>query len=76
MIAEDERRKMLEVRSIGPRMIAYLDEIGIRRLADLRSADPEEIALRINIALGRRHINRAGIAALRNLIDLAGRQPD
>ncbi len=27
--------------------------------------------MRINIALGRRHLNRLGVEALRNLIDLA-----
>ncbi len=62
---------MLRARSIGPRMIAHLEEIGIERLADLRGADPAELALRIDVALGRRHINRQGIEALRNLIALA-----
>lgn len=71
MIAEEERRAMLRAHSIGPRMIAYLEEIGIERLADLRGADPAELALRIDVALGRRHINRQGIEALRNLIALA-----
>lgn len=74
MIDAGERRKMLEAHSIGPRMIGYLQEIGIARLADLRGADAEELAMRINIALGRRHINGAGIAALKNLVELAGRE--
>lgn len=71
MISEDEKRKMLRAHSIGPKMILYLEEIGIERLADLRGADAEEIAFRIDIALGRRHMNRLGVAALRNLITLA-----
>jgi len=62
---------MLRAHSIGPTMIRYLEEIGIERLAELRGADPQEIAMRMNIALGRRHINSMGVAALRNLIELA-----
>ena len=74
MISDAERHKMLNAHSIGPRMIAYLDEIGIERLADLRGADPHEIAMRIDIALGRKHMNRLGIDALANLIELANRE--
>ena len=52
MIEEHERRRMLRAYSIGPRMIAYLEEIGVERLDDLVDADPHEIAMRIEIALG------------------------
>ena len=72
MIEFNERQKMLRAHSIGPRMIAYLEEIGIERLADLKGADAGEIAMRIDIALGRKHMNRLGVAALANLIALAG----
>ena len=51
---------MLRAYSIGPTMIAYLEEIGITRLEDLVGADAEEIAMRIDIALGRKHLNRLG----------------
>ena len=51
--------------------IAYLEEIGIERLADLKGADPHQVAMRIDIALGRRHMNRLGVEALANLIALA-----
>ncbi|WP_331372052.1 hypothetical protein [Sinorhizobium chiapasense] len=70
-LSEGERQLMLRAFSIGPRMIDYLEEIGIERLADLKGADAAELALRINVALGRRHINRMGIRALENLIALA-----
>ncbi len=76
MINEAERKAMLEAHSIGPKMIAWLEEAGIERLADLRGADADEIAMRIDIALGRRHLNRLGVAALQNLIALADAQPD
>lgn len=52
-------------------MVDYLAEIGIRRLSDLRGVDPAELAMRIDVALGRRHINGQGIAALANLVALA-----
>ncbi|PSJ49826.1 hypothetical protein [Kumtagia ephedrae] len=74
MIERAERDRMRKAHSIGPRMIAYLEEIGIERLSDLKGADPHEIAMRIDIALGRRHMNRLGVAALRNLIELAERK--
>lgn len=71
MISPEERKLMLQAHSIGPTMIRYLEEIGIERLGELRGADAEEIAMRMNIVIGRRHINRLGVAALRNLIELA-----
>lgn len=71
VIDENERRKMLKAHSIGPKMIDYLDEIGIERLADLKRADPHIIAMRIDIALGKKHMNALGVAAIRNLIALA-----
>lgn len=75
MIDEAERKEMLRAHSIGPKMIAWLEEIGIERLADLKGADADEIAMRIDIALGRRHLNRLGVEALKNLIALAEAQP-
>ncbi|GAB4227531.1 MAG: hypothetical protein Kow0032_06890 [Methyloligellaceae bacterium] len=61
----------MRAHSIGPRMVSYLEMIGIERLEDLRDADAAELAFRINAELGRRHINAAGIKALENLIVLA-----
>ena len=74
MIDGSERQKMLKAHSIGPKMIAYLEEIGIERLADLKGADAGEIAMRIDIVLGRKHMNRLGVEALENLIALAERE--
>ncbi|WP_159586533.1 hypothetical protein [Chelativorans xinjiangense] len=74
MIEESERRRMLRAHSIGPKMVAYLEEIGIERLSDLAGADPETIAMRIDIALGRKHMNRMGVEAIGNLIALAERE--
>jgi hypothetical protein len=66
-----ERERMLRAHSIGPRMIVYLEAIGITSLDDLRGANAGELAMRIDIHLGRKHINRHGMAALKNLIALA-----
>jgi nucleotidyltransferase/DNA polymerase involved in DNA repair len=79
MISEDERRKILLAHSIGPRMVVYFEQIGIERLADFVGADADEIAMRIDIALGRKHMNRLGVDAIRNVIALAeaeARPPD
>lgn len=71
MISDVEKARMMRAHSIGPRMVSYLEMIGIERLEDLRDADAAELAFRINAELGRRHINAAGIKALENLIVLA-----
>ncbi|MBD9638418.1 hypothetical protein IB277_19105 [Ensifer sp. ENS07] len=49
-------------------MVGDLQKIGIERLEDLTVANAEDLALRINATLGRRHINSTGIRALENLI--------
>ena len=51
----------MQVHSIGPKMILYFELIGIERLADLRNADARGLALRINAALQRNHINATGV---------------
>ncbi|MBD9374952.1 hypothetical protein IB238_20200 [Rhizobium sp. ARZ01] len=70
-INPQERARMLKAHSVGPMTVRYLEEIGIERLSDLVRASAEELAFRIDIALGRKHINKFGIEALANLIALA-----
>ena len=65
---------MMRAYSIGPRMIHYLEQAGIERLEDLVGADPGEIVMRIDIASGRRPLNRFGREAVHNLIELANRE--
>lgn len=55
-------------------MMTMLEAIGIVKLSDLKGADPEELALRINVHLGRNHINRNGVSALENLVAAAGQE--
>lgn len=52
-------------------MVSYLERIGIESLADLANADARDLALRINVELGKRHINAMGVRALENLIQHA-----
>ena len=75
-INAEERRKILQAHSIGPRMLVYLEEIGIGRLCDLKGASVDEIVMRIDIVLGRRKLNKFGIEAVRNVIALAALQED
>jgi nucleotidyltransferase/DNA polymerase involved in DNA repair len=68
MLAESERKKIQSVDSCGPRTADYLELIGIKTLVELAHADPYDLQRRINAALGRPHINAAGIKAFENLI--------
>ncbi len=71
MISESERKKMLRVYGIGPRMVDYLQLIGIVRLSDLSGSSATMLQKRINNELGRYHISEMGRAALQELIDAA-----
>ncbi|HUH49602.1 MAG TPA: hypothetical protein VLZ56_07100 [Mycoplana sp.] len=74
-IDPQERARMLRAHSIGPTMVRSLEQIGIERLSDLIGAHAEEVAFRIDISLGRKHMNRLGVAALSNLIALTEAEP-
>ncbi|WP_265517554.1 hypothetical protein [Nitratireductor luteus] len=62
---------MLRAHSTGPKMVTYLEEIGIERQSDLRGHDAGIIAMRIDIALGCKHMNSMGLAPIGNVIALA-----
>jgi hypothetical protein len=76
VIGKDEARKMRRVRLCGPRVLARLEAIGIRRLADLRGEDPEDLLEQVNVAAGA-PIWRPPIAlrALVNLVAAAKLEP-
>jgi hypothetical protein len=75
VIDERERAKMKVVRLCGERVIARLESIGTRRLADLAGCDPWALMHEVNLQAGR-PIWRAPMAvvALQNLIDAAERE--
>jgi hypothetical protein len=75
MIDQRERAKMKVVCLCGERVIARLESIGTRRLADLAGCDPWDLMHQINPQAGR-PIWRASMAvlALQNLIDAAERE--
>lgn len=62
--AHHERAVLLNARSFGPKMLGYVEAIGIRSLRDLAERDAESLAFEINLHLGKPHINRFGVAAL------------
>ena len=66
---------MLAVHLRGPRVLARLASIGVRRLADLRDRDPWDLMHEIDLGTGR-PIWRPPLAgqALRNLVDAADRE--
>ena len=65
-----ERQAILQARSIGPKMVAWLEEAGYGRLGDFAAETPENIAFRIEACTGRR-LDRNGIKALENLVAYA-----
>ena len=68
---DSEKRELLAVPLFGPRMIEYLELLGISTLDELAEQSAEELQARINEKLGFRHINRMGVRALENAITYA-----
>ena len=77
MIDKHEQAKMLAVDLCGERVLARLDSIGVRCLANLVARDPWEVMHEVNLQAGR-PIWRApmAIVALQNLIDAAEREAE
>ncbi len=73
---QSEREKILRIYSNGAKMLSYYEAIGMRSLRDFKNADAEEIATRINIYLGRKHINSLGVQAIQNVINQANKIKD
>lgn len=61
---------MLKAFSIGPKMIDYLERSGISTLSELAGRDPQSVLLQIHVETGVK-LNKMGLGALENLIDLA-----
>jgi hypothetical protein len=72
-ISAGERARMMQAHSIGPKMVAMLERIGVETLDELANADARELAMRIDIANGGRRLNAMGVRALENLIAHAHR---
>jgi len=52
-------------------MLKYYKAIGIKSLNDFKGANANEIAMRIDIHLGDKHINKLGVKAIQNALDKA-----
>lgn len=76
MIYETEREKMQRAHSIGPKMIQYLEDIGIETLEDLRDENAYDLCARIDEMLGKKHLgtHKMVIEAFENLIELANNE--
>ena len=72
-MTETERKKMMEAFSIGPKMVALIEQAGINYLAELENCRAQDIAFRIEAETGT-HLNKLGVDALSNLIALANRE--
>ena len=68
---EAERQKILNIFSNGEKMLGFYEAIGMNGLSDFADADAHEIAMRIDIYLGGKHINKLGVRAIQNIIDAA-----
>lgn len=71
MLSPADRKKIESVTSCGPKTADYLELIGIHSFSELAYADAVELQRRINLALGKPHINAAGVKAFENLIAAA-----
>ncbi|MEP3278840.1 MAG: hypothetical protein ABJN26_19735 [Stappiaceae bacterium] len=71
MIAKNERKKMMQSYAIGPKMVDYLNQIGINKRTKLAKADPREISERIHQVIGDPNISEKQVESLGTLIDLA-----
>ena len=60
-----------EAHSIGPKMVKYLAMIGVNEFDDLNGLDAAQLAMRIDVELGGKYMNRLGVQALENLVSLA-----
>jgi hypothetical protein len=76
MIAAEDRRRMLAVDLCGRRVLARLEQIGIRRLSDLKARDPWELMHRVNADVGAPIWQPPmAIRALTNLVEAADAEP-
>ena len=69
-ISDTERAKMLKAHSIGPKMVSYLEQSGIRHLHELADRKAADVLFQIEVETGVK-LNVMGERALENLINLA-----
>lgn len=74
MIAKHERKKMMQTYAVGPKMMDYLNQIGINKRTKLAKADPREISERIHKVMGDPYTSEKQVESLGTLIDLAIRR--
>lgn len=70
MLSSKERKRILSARSIGPKVVSWLEQAGYTNLADFAHETPENISFRVEIATGIRR-NQNALNAYAHLIALA-----
>lgn len=73
MIKETERIRIASARSIGPKVLSWLEQAGYEKLCDFVDESPENISFRVEIATGIRR-NQNALRAYANLIEFAEQQ--
>ena len=68
---DDALKALLETPEVGPKMVGYLEDIGIADMKALAAADPAILRLRINAHLGEPRLNTKGQDALAAMIATA-----
>lgn len=65
-----EKMRISQARSVGPKLIQWLEHAGYESLEEFAGETPENISFRVEIATGIRH-NGNALKAYENLIDFA-----
>lgn len=69
--SQEERRALLGAHQMGPKMVEYLELIGVATLQALAKRNPAQLRHAINAHLGRPHINAMGEYALEQAVAAA-----
>ena len=70
-LSQADKAKILAVHHVGPKMVEYLELIGIQNVADLADYQAAELRFMINAELGHNHINALGERMLDDIIKIA-----
>ena len=72
MISSEEKTKMLQAKSVGPKIVEYMEMLGFETLTELREENAVELAMRVDDMLGTSWANHSlAIRSLENLIEHA-----
>lgn len=67
---KERSEELQSIPGIGPRLAEMLRSIGVRRVSDLKGADPERLYRQLEQAVGA-HVDRCVLYAFRNAVYFA-----